>query len=274
MKTCQRSIDFIGGIDPKELLEKNKTDILNPFAIISPHAGYIFSGEVASTIFNTIDPDKEYDNVFILSTSHTSNFHGGKLFKNIYETPFGNMEINDYICNDLDKDCKYLEFLDSYIEHYIQGDHTIEVVLPFIFKKLKPGYKIIPIMIGDSDIEHIKEISDCLKPYLTDDNLFIISSDFSHYTDAYNAISIDKKTKDLILQNDAKKFLAEIFNYYSIPNLVTRMCGWSAYLTLLYMIENDPTIDIKDVIYRNSSDTQYGEKDSVVGYFGVSFCKK
>lgn len=272
MKFCQTSLDFIGDIDPSYLLEQNPSEILNPFAIICPHAGYVFSGDVAATIFNTIDPEKEYENIFILSTSHTSNYHGARLFNDIYETPHGNMIINMELNKELTTNCKNLNQLDDYLEDYISKDHTIEVILPFILKKLKPGYKIVPIMLGDYNIDTIKEISNTLKPYINDKNLLIISSDFSHYPNYYDANRIDHETKDLILNNNSNIFLGRIFDN-GTKNLVTRMCGWSSYLTLLYMIENEP-IDIKVVKYKNSGEALYGGKDRVVGYFGIAFNRK
>lgn len=247
-----------------KLLERNNTDIKNPFAIISPHAGYIFSGDVAATIFNTIDPNRKYDNVFILSTSHTSNYRGAAILPfNVYQTPYGNMNINVDISSKLSEN----GFIKPNINYFL-NDHTIEVILPFIQNKINYKY-IVPIMIGDTNPNTLKEISKILKEYLTDDNLFIISSDFSHYPSYDEAIRIDNETKDLIINHNSDKFLKNMYNEIGYNN----MCGWSSYLVLLYMIENDD-IDINVIKYKNSGDTIYGGKDRVVGYFGITFNRK
>lgn len=263
-------MNFIGNLDPMVLLERNVSDIKNPCAIISPHAGYIFSGDVASSVFNTIDQNKTYKNVFILSTSHTSHYKGAScLYDDIYTTPFGDMKINKNInmdlCNDSD------DFIRPDINSFL-NDHTIEVILPFVYYRVKYE-NIVPIMIGDTNPYVINKLSTYLKKYLIDDNLFIISSDFSHYPSYSDAIKIDNETKDMILKNNSTNFLKNINKDLGYDNLRTRMCGWSSYLTLLYMIENE-NIDIDIIKYKNSGDTIFSDKNSVVGYFGISFSKK
>ena len=61
-----------------ELFSKAVThkDLKNVLAIIVPHAGYVYSGEVAASGFNQIDPDRAYDNVFVLGPSHRVGFEG------------------------------------------------------------------------------------------------------------------------------------------------------------------------------------------------------
>ena len=132
MKFNKRTLDFISGVDPLKLLKDNPQDITNPFAIICPHAGYVFSGEVAASVFNTIDPDKEYDNVFILSTSHTANYVGSAIIDEDYDTPYGTMPLNKNI--KLQKDIFHVS------PQYFLNDHTVEVILPFVQNKIK--YKI------------------------------------------------------------------------------------------------------------------------------------
>jgi len=264
MKFNNTSISFIDGIDPKELLEKNPSDITNPRCIICPHAGYIFSGNVAASVFNTIDSNKEYDNVFILSTSHTTNYRGAScLTDEFYETPYGNMSINNHINKEL-IDSGFFQDNKNYFL-----DHTIEVILPFIYHKVK--YKsIVPIMVGDIGTTILKHISEELKIYHNFNNLFIISSDFSHYPPYDLAVKYDNETKDLILRHDPQNFIKNINNDLGYNNLATRMCGWSSYLVFLYMTENY-NFDIEVIRYMNSGQSTYSGTDRVVGYFGITF---
>jgi len=266
MKFNQRSINFIGGVNVGKLLEDNPQDIINPIAIISPHAGYVFSGDIAASIFNTIDPEKEYENVFILSTSHTSRFFGAAILDDNYQTPYGEMIVNQDITKDL-------LINNSFLVHsnYFSNDHTIEVILPFIQNKIKYKY-IFPIMIGEPRVYEIYEISNKLKKYLGGNNLFIISSDFSHYPSYDDAIETDFETLEVIKQSYEKYFVETIFKFMNKDKLVTRMCGWSSYLTLLHMFDKE--VDVKMVKYKNSGDSPHGGKDSVVGYFGISFSLK
>ena len=61
-------------------------------AIISPHAGYVFSGEVAAAAFNQLDPQKEYSTIFVIGCSHHTSFSGGSVYTaGNYITPLGSV---------------------------------------------------------------------------------------------------------------------------------------------------------------------------------------
>ena len=265
--------DFIGNIDVDNLLLNNKTD-KNSIAILSPHASYFFSGDVAALSFNSVI-DKEFENVFILSTSHTAGYKGSSILNEDYNTPYGDMIINKDIIQELlsnhyaGNPSKWDLF--NVIPQFFMNDHTIEILLPLIQKSIK--YKnIVPIMIGDSDVNHLKELSLSLEKYFNDENnLFVISSDFSHYPNYEDALFVDDETKELILKKNSKDFIDGIFKYNK-SNVVTRMCGWSAYLILLFMIEKRDDIEIKFLKYKNSGEVM--DKNRTVGYYSIGFVKK
>lgn len=259
MEFSNISKEFMSG-DVDYLLFNNKTD-QNSIAILSPHAGYVYSGDIAALSFNSI-VDRKYNNVFILSTSHTSNFEGCYVpMDDIYQTPYGDIKINKLV---------YDTNLITYNNKFFYNDHTIEILLPFIQKGIKFDY-IVPIMVGDTNINNLQKISFELEKYFTDDNLFVISSDFSHYPIFDDAIIIDEETKNLILKKNSSDFINEIFKFYK--DLSTRMCGWSSYLIFLYLIEKRDDIEIKFLKYKNSSEV-FGDKNRTVGYYSISFIKK
>jgi AmmeMemoRadiSam system protein B len=260
------SISYIGPFSPNDLFLDIEDNIKNPLAIICPHAGYYFSGKVAAKSFSVIDKEKKYENIFILSSSHTAGYKGGSLCTNqYYNTPYGILTINNDICNELNNS----DLLNFNNDHF-KTDHTINMILPFIVERIKLGYKIVPIMIGDSNYNNLKDISNILKPYLNENNLFIISSDFSHYPSYDDALIVDNETIKAIVSNDSKTFLSVVHNNNK-PNLLTRMCGWSSYLILLYMIENkNMKINIEE--YKNSGDASGDKSGTVVGYSAINFC--
>ena len=150
----------------------------NVLAIIAPHAGYVFSGEVAASSFNQIDPDKKYENIFILASSHRMSFEGASIYnKGNYVTPLGTVKVNLELANKLLKENPV--FTDKADAHIYE--HSLEVQLPFLQYKLKTEFQIIPIILGTQSASTSKKIADALKPYLNEKNLFVISSDFSHY---------------------------------------------------------------------------------------------
>ena len=245
----------------------------NTIAIISPHAGYVFSGEVAASSFMQIDKDKKYKNIFVIGTSHQTYLKGATVY-NIgnYLTPIGEVKVNLEIANELIQENDFIEFNQSAHEQ----EHSLEVQLPFLQYKLENDFKIVPIIIGTDSTEIIKNIAQSLKPYFTEDNLFVISTDFSHYPSYNDAITTDNKTAEAITSNSANKFLEQIKKNKdkNIPKLATSICGWSATLALLYLTANNPKYKYTIIDYKNSGDAIYGDKDGVVGYYAITVSKK
>lgn len=241
-------------------------------AIIAPHAGYIYSGKVAASSYNQIDPDKEYENIFIITASHRVLFEGASIYnQGDYITPLGKVKVNKELANELVSKNKIFVFNPE--AH--KEEHSLEVQLPFLQYKMNKEFQIVPIVTGSQTLGDVKEIARVLSPFFNEKNLFIISTDFSHYTNYEDAKIVDKKTGDAILTNSVKNVVASINENTSanIENLVTSLCGWPAVLTLLNITEKDQSIQVIPVDYQNSGD-EIGDKSRVVGYHSIVFTKK
>lgn len=248
---------------------KTYDDVL---AIISPHAGYIYSGKVAASAFNQIDPDKEYDNIFIIASSHRTLFSGASIY-NIgdYITPLGKVKVNRELATKLINENDIF----TYNPDAHSAEHSLEVQLPFLQYKRNKDFQIVPIVTGTQSLGEVNKISKALAPYFNKDNLFIISSDFSHYPKYEDAIKVDKRTGDAILSNSVVNLVNVINENASsnIENLATSLCGWPAVITLLNITQNMPDVDVIPVDYQNSGDA-LSDKSRVVGYYAIVFAKK
>lgn len=247
----------------------------NVRAIISPHAGYIYSGQVSASAFNQIDFEAAYKRVFIIASSHQVSFDGAAVYcYGDFLMPYGKEKVDTDFCMDLVKNHPKI-FTSDRGPH--QNEHSIEVQLPIIHHCLKKEYSIVPIIIGTSNPSVCKEIASVLKPHLTSENLFIISSDFSHYPSYEDAQKVDALTKDAIDTNNPEKLIETLRKNGEkhIPHLVTSLCGWTSVLTLLYMTCENSSIRYRAIDYRNSGDTEYyGEKEKVVGYWAIAISEK
>lgn len=243
----------------------------NVRAIISPHAGYVFSGKVAASAFNQINEKADYKRVILIASSHRAYFEGASVYcdgdflmpygKEEVDTEFGKMLVERYP----------LLFSDNQLPHL--NEHSIEVQLPFLHHVLKGKCKIVPIVLGTSDHVVCRRIAMTLKPYLNAENLFVVSSDFSHYPEYENAKSVDLATEKAIESNDPKHLLSVLSDnaHKNIPNLDTSLCGWTSVLTLLYMTENDDSFLYHGIRYSNSGDAKlFGGRNQVVGYWAVA----
>jgi AmmeMemoRadiSam system protein B/AmmeMemoRadiSam system protein A len=238
-------------------------------AIITPHAGYVFSGEVAAAAFNQLDPEKEYKTIFILGSSHRNAFQGASIYSiGNYSTPWGSVETDFEIAQKLVSENKVLAF----DPQYHKSEHSIEVQIPFLQYFLKKDFRIIPVLLGTQDPETCQRIAKALKPYFTPENLFVISTDFSHYPAYKNAFVTDHQIADAIVSNNPDKFLnsVEDCTRKKIENLATGCCSWPSVITLMYLTVEMSGIAYKQVLYKNSGDSEYGEMDRVVGYFALS----
>lgn len=241
-------------------------------ALIVPHAGYVYSGAVAASGYNQIASENNYRRIFILASSHRYSFSGAAIYDaGHFETPLGQAKIDLQLARELNE--KYDIFTFNRQAH--EQEHSIEVQLPFLQYRFGNDFTFIPVLLGTHSAGDCRKIAEALRPYFNKENLFVISTDFSHYPDYDQACVVDKQTAEAIASNSTELFLNSIEKSMgkNIPNLATCVCAWPAVLTLLYLTENDPSIDVRFVEYKNSGDLGSTDKSRVVGYHAISFSR-
>lgn len=242
-------------------------------AIISPHAGYVFSGKVAASAFNQITGKASYKKVFVIASSHQFLFGGASVYKKgNYSTPLGEIEVDLQTAKKLYESSELFQH-DAKAHEF---EHSLEVQLPFLQYKLKNDYQLVPVILGTNNSSDCKKIAAVLEPYFTPENLFVISTDFSHYPSYDDAVENDLATAIAISSNNSSKLLRilEENKKKKIPHLATSLCGWTSVLTLLYLTENKE-LEYHKIDYQNSGDAElYGDKNQVVGYWALSIQEK
>ncbi len=239
-------------------------------ALIVPHAGYQFSGEVAAHAFKTLEGE-QVDTVIIVGNSHHERFDGVSVFpKGVYKTPLGEVEIDSDLAQRIIQESDRIFFRES--AH--QLEHSIEVKIPFLQKTLK-HFKIIPILFGNSQKDDWKILGDAILKHIKGKNVILIaSSDLSHYPPYEVAKYADKKTIDAILTGDIEHFEKTIqeLQQENLPNAVTFACGSDAIKTVMYVARQLGASEIKLLKYANSGDST-GDKNRVVvvGYSAIGF---
>lgn len=242
-------------------------------AIVSPHAGYVFSGTVAASAVGFIPSDANYDNIFIIGSSHRVSFPGASVYtEGNYKTPLGTVKVNTELAEDVIRNAKVF----SYYKAAHTSEHSLEVQVPFLQYHLGDDIRIIPVVLGTQNTGVCKDIADALRPYFKGNNLFVISSDFSHYPSYDDAIEVDKATVEGLLSGDPDTFLLTLRknSELDIDNLATSMCGWTSGLVLLHLAKNEPDLEFKHILYRNSGHSKYGDMSGVVGYHSVALIDK
>ncbi len=241
----------------------------NVAAIVVPHASYYYSGNVAASAYMSIPTDKPFKRIFLLGPSHHEWFDGASVNTeaDYYATPLGNVKMDHETA--LKLTTSLLATSDSVFSYRPKAhnrEHCLEVQLPFLQRRFGDVPPIVPIIISTNDFRKLKRVAEILKPYLNEENLFIISSDFSHYPSYEDACKVDAKTGRALATGSAEEFIAAIESNANagIHNLATSACGELAIVTLLLML--DRQYQIKHLMYQNSGDTEEGDHRRVVGY--------
>lgn len=237
-------------------------DINNIKALICPHAGYIYSGQVAAYSFKQII-NKKFDSIIIISPSHSQSFDFVSIFDgDAYNTPLGKVNIDKKRSSLLVENNPKIHFSDK--GH--NNEHSIEVQLPFlqyIFKE----FEFIPVVIGSQSRQNIHAIGKTIGEVFKEENILVIAStDLSHYHPYNVALVLDKQVENLVEKFDIDN-LEEEFLKNNIE-----MCGGGPVAAAMIAAKNLGANKALILKYLNSGDTS-GERKAVVGYLAAALFK-
>lgn len=253
----------------KAFLDEAKPSTLDePIAIIAPHAGYVFAGQIIADAYNQVK-GKEYDIIVVLGTNHTTaGFDKIAIYPHgAFGTPIGDVEVAGDLADELMK--KDPDVIANLAVH--AQEHSIEVQLPFV-KYLFPKTKILPMIVGAPDIEMCQRFGDAVAGILVGKKVLIIaSSDLSHYPRFDDAINVDDKTLNTIATLDLNSIRSVMESQLDrgTPGLVTCACGEAPIIAAIATAKELGATSASVVSYTNSGYTPLGSADRVVGYGSV-----
>jgi hypothetical protein len=240
------------------------------YGIISPHAGYVYSGKAAASAYNQIS-GKEYDTFIILGVNHTG--YGGKISVSDedFEIPSGIIKADREFCSELIK-----KFGRNDEAH--KFEHSIEVQLPFLMHSSK-NPRIVPIILSLESYEECKELAEELEKAirkLKRNACIIASSDFTHYGYGYGFLpftgnteevkkklhELDKNAIKLIEKLKAKEFFEHSGNM--------TICGAAAITVSLELCKRLGAKKASLLKYYTSGDVS-GDYNNSVGYASIVF---
>lgn len=235
--------------------------LYKPFAILVPHAGYLYSGQVAAAAFSSISKFS-YKRIIILGLSHRFQFSGASVDQvESYDTPFGSLPVDTSFCDMLqaESDCF------TYVDQAHSNEHSIEVECPFIHFLFKDSIPIVPIIFGDMSLEAVNQLADCLIKHINQsETLVIVSSDFSHFYNHIQAKKMDSKAIELIHSFNFNKL------WENHLKGAVEMCGMLPMMALGRILNRLGIERSKSLLYSHSGMFS-GELDSVVGYHSALF---
>lgn len=241
----------------------------NLIGLVSPHAGYIYSGPVAAHGYKYMAGDGLPESLVIIGPNHTGIGSGVSIFpRGTWRTPLGTVEIDDELSNAI---LNASEIIDADISAH-RYEHSIEVQLPFlqyIYRATSRHFKFVPIVLMMQDIKTALDIGRAVYKGISDvgrDAVIIASTDFTHYEPHNVAQEKDKYAIKQILNLNPAKLIEEVYT----RNI--SMCGFGP---VAAMLEAARLLGAKKsylLKYATSGDVT-GDKSSVVAYASIVVTK-
>jgi hypothetical protein len=231
------------------------------YGAICPHAGYMYSGPIATHSFDRI-ASQDFELAVILGPNHWGIGCNIATIKDCsWETPLGPVEVDSDAANQINEISRIIEI--DYFSH--TRDHSIEVQVPMLVQFCKKPFKILPIILNDQDYEYAQEIGSAIAKIAKTKKIIIIgSSDFTHYEENEYAHKQDKTLIEPILKLDVEKFY-KVLNERRIS-----ACGYGAIASTMIACKELGATQGKLLQYATSGDIA-GDKSSVVGYASIVF---
>jgi MEMO1 family protein len=255
---------FLNPLGPKKLPQINFHSYpRNIVGLISPHAGYTYSGPVAASAFYELAIDGKPDTVVLLGPNHTGYGSGLALMREgVWRTPLGDVEVDSQLADAVLHETSIVD-VDEVAHRF---EHSIEVQLPFLQFLYGNAFKIVPLCFLMQDYDSAVEVGRALVEALDASNTVVIaSSDMTHYESAKSAAAKDNAALKAVTDMDAKRF------YETVEAQNITACGYAP-ITALISYANGVNAKAAMLNYHNSGDVT-GDHSSVVGYAAVSFRK-
>lgn len=241
-----------------------------PLVLVAPHAGYIFSGQIAADAYRQA-MGHDYEVVVVLGTNHTvAEFRGVSVHTGPgYRTPLGMAETDQELVERLLAAEEAVTFSPAVHER----EHSVEVHLPFI-QVAFPKAKIFPAVIGTPDPDLCARFGRTLADVLKDKKALIVaSSDLSHYPAYQDAIASDLTTLGAVTRLDPVALTRVLGRQMGTgtEGLATCACGEGPVRAAMEAAKQLEAITGSIVSYANSGDTAVGDRSRVVGYGALAF---
>jgi AmmeMemoRadiSam system protein B len=229
--------------------------------VISPHAGYMYSGPVATNSFYSISSQKP-ELVIITGPNHYGiGCNVAVMKEGMWKTPLGEVEVDSECSVEINKISKDIEL--DFFSH--TRDHSLEVQIPMLQEIYSHKFKILPIILINQDYQTAKKVGSAIAKIAKMRKTMIVgSSDFTHYEENNYAHKQDSALIEPILNLDLDEF------YRVLQEKQVTACGYGAIASTMIACKELGAKKGKLLKYATSGDVT-GDKSSVVGYASIVF---
>jgi len=255
---------FLHELGPKHLPEASAKGQGRIVALVSPHAGYMYSGPVAASGYDTLASDGTPDLFIILGPNHSGLGSGVSIMaEGRWQTPLGESVIDSDIANLI---CQHSSMIDVDDDAHA-FEHSIEVQLPFLQYVYRREIRFVPICMMMQDLRTSVEVGEAIAKAIEGrDAVTIASSDMTHYEPQKSAEKKDSTVIESILKLDEKE-LQDVVESRNIS-----MCGYGPVSSAIRCAKILGATKANLLNYKTSGDIT-GDYDAVVGYASVAISK-
>jgi AmmeMemoRadiSam system protein B len=228
--------------------------------LVAPHAGYIYSGQVAAYAYKLL-LGKSYDTVVVVGPSHRVAFRGVSIWsEGGYETPLGVVSVDEDLAMNIKKFSKTVDVIPA---AHLQ-EHALEIQLPFLQVALG-DFSFVPLVMGDQNADTCYDLAEAIYSAAQNRKILIVgSSDLSHFHDYATASRLDATVLKHLQDGDASGLLK------SLNREISEACGGGPMAVTILAAKQMGAGNSQLLKYSNSGDVT-GDKSSVVGYAAAAF---
>jgi AmmeMemoRadiSam system protein B len=228
--------------------------------LIVPHAGYVYSGQVAAFAYNIIKGET-FDAVIVLGPSHRTYFPGVSVYnRGGYETPLGVVPVDVKLANDIMTQSNMI----SHIPAAHAQEHSLEIQLPFL-QVVLGEFRFVPVVMGEQNRQTCETLAESIFRAIGDRKVLMVgSTDLSHFHAYERAVKLDSVVLNHIEKMDGRGLLKDL------ESNVCEACGGGPAVVTMMVSEDLGAKTVKILKYANSGDVT-GDTRSVVGYVSAVF---
>jgi len=252
----KRISGYLNAADPPEI----EGELMG---IISPHAGYMYSGGVAAYAYKLVAKNP-FERVLIIAPSHQTAFSGSSIYRDGgYRTPFGVVPLDHELINLLFENTPLIK----YVPNADTREHSLEIQLPFL-QLVLPRFTMVPIIMGDQGYDNCRRLADAIVSACRGKRvLMVASTDLSHYHSYSDARRLDEVFMDRVGAFDPDGLAGELGKHGC------EACGAGPVLTLLLAARQMGADRAGVLQYANSGDVTGDKSGGVVGYMAAAVYK-
>jgi AmmeMemoRadiSam system protein B/AmmeMemoRadiSam system protein A len=247
--------------DIETYLQKASTPDLQGqlFALIAPHAGYSYSGQVAAYAYKLLEKQK-FESVVLIGPSHHVYFSGVSIYdRGGFRTPLGVVPLDTALTSALkDRDHRI-----RYVAEAHAQEHSLEIQLPFL-QVVMPGFKLVPLVMGDQSFASCEWLAEAVAGCVGKKSVLVVaSSDLSHFHPYQEAKKLDQVVLDEVNAFDPRA-LSE-----NLKGGTCEACGGGPMVTAMLIAKKLGATKGHVLYYANSGDVT-GDRSRVVGYMAAA----